>query len=100
MAIKTANSLFFTNNKASMNDHPSMGCQTPIKSLAWFAQMARAENLSANEIDAVLGELANFFDEKETEKEETIAELQLAEAYKEVLADRLVVIRSVKHGMK
>ena len=88
MAIKTANSLFFTNNKASMNDHPSMGCQTPIKSLAWFAQMARTENLSANEIDAVLGELANFFDGKAAETAEIVAEIQLAEAFEEVLQER------------
>ncbi len=82
------------------SDYCPEGYQHSIKSIAWFAQIARKKYLTANKINIMLGELVNFINQKENEKEEAIAELQLARAYKELFLDRLVKVQSIKHGQK
>ena|SRR3990167_5968407 len=95
MAVKTTNSLFF--RKKHFSDTGKGAEVSPVKEIAWFAQMARDENLSADEVKAVLVELVNFFDEKTAQKEEIIAEIQLAEAFKKVLQEK---INELKESIK
>jgi len=79
------------------SDHCSMDYQHSIKSITWFSQRMYEEYLTADKINIILGKLNNFIDQKESEKEEAIAELQLARAYKELFLDRLAKVQSIKH---
>ncbi|MCX7124283.1 MAG: hypothetical protein NTU49_00725, partial [Gammaproteobacteria bacterium] len=81
------NSLFCAD---PINDQYAVDCQSPVMSIAWFAQMARDENLNANEINSALNKLEDFLEQKEFEKAEIAAELQLACAFRDALEEKQV----------
>lgn len=95
MAIKTSSSLFF-NNKTCVNEQHTTNCQPPIKTIAWFGQMTRDVNLNMDEIDVVLSELNNFIDQREFDKSEALAEIQLALAFQEILQSKKEELLSLK----
>lgn len=98
MAISKINSSFFRSNKNSTNDQCDVGCQPLVKSIAWFSQMARDEKLNSNEVNDALSKLENFLDQKESEKAEVVAELQLAYAFQDVFEERRAeLIESIVH---
>lgn len=89
-------SQFFRNHEHFMNDQCSIGSQPFIESISWFSQMTRDEKLNSAEMNDVLSMLEHFLDQKEFEKSETEAELQLAYAFQDELKERqLKLIKSV-----
>lgn len=88
MTIKKINNLFFKDQQDSRDEQYVADHQIPTKQIAWFSQMTCDENLNSNELNNVLGELEHFLDEKEFEKAEILAELQLAYAFQNVFEAR------------
>jgi hypothetical protein len=90
MTTKTVNSSFSIENKASANHHRSIGCRLAIKPLTWFAKMVRNETFDKESINQALSELMSFIEQREFDKEDAIAELQLAYAYQNSLEEKRV----------
>lgn len=88
MAIAKTNSLFFMNHQNCLSDQYGMDCPSHIESIEWFAQMSRDADLNVNEVSDVLSKLEDFQDQKEFEKAEIVAELQLASAFQELLEEK------------
>lgn len=88
MSIIKTTSSFFRSNEDSMNDQYAADSQSFVESIAWFAQATRDEKLNSNEVNDVLSKLEDFLDQKEFEKEETVAELQLAYAFHDELKEK------------
>jgi len=88
MTTKIVSSLFFNNKKDLGGFHDSMGCQPSIKTIDWFSRAARDESLDKESVIQALCKLNDFIAQKESEKEDLRAELQLAYAFQEKLEER------------
>lgn len=82
------NCLFFTDSKKSIDDQYAMECQPVIKPISWFSKIVRNKNITANEVSDALSKLEDFLDQKQFEKEEAVAELQLGHAFQELLEEK------------
>lgn len=85
------NSLFFKSSKKQFADrsNAATGNSSFTKSISWFAKMTQKDNIGPNEINDLLKKLENFLDEKEFEKAEITAELQLGYAFKSLFEEKL-----------
>ena len=99
VATAEINASLFRSNENSANDQFNVDCQPLVKSIACFSQMVRDEKLNSNEVSDVISKLDDFLDQKEFEKEEIIAELQLGYEYQELLEqkrDKLLELMTLK----
>ena len=89
--MERINSLFFKSSKKQFFHRSNATTENSsfTESISWFAKMKQKENIDANEINDVLKKLEDFLDQKEFEKAEITAELQLGYAFKSLCEEKL-----------
>ncbi|PIZ05180.1 MAG: hypothetical protein COY58_00570 [Gammaproteobacteria bacterium CG_4_10_14_0_8_um_filter_38_16] len=95
---------FFKECEKTVNDCFSIEENfSPAESISWFSKIARKENASLNEVNNALKKIEYFVDQKEFEKEETVAELQLGYGFQKLLEEKrseLNMLAALKNNRK